>query len=236
MEFWHLIGRGVDKRDVVLDDHDRLRFIHDLYIFNDLNPTPNFIVRGRRDNARKRERLVDIHAFCLMNNHYHLLVSERIEGGISLFMRKLNMGYAKYFNEKYDRSGALWQGKYRKVLIERNEHFMYVPFYIHLNPLDYVMQEWRDGGVKDADKALEALLEYRWSSHLDYLGVQNFPSIIRTDVLGPILGTKGQYENTIKDIICDPFLAGTSGQFEFPEKVRTSDVLTSQDDTEYGLD
>lgn len=227
MEFWHLIGRGVDKRDVVLDDHDRLRFIHDLYVFNDLNPTPNFVVAGRHDDTRKRERLVDIHVFCLMNNHYHLLVSERIEGGISLFMRKLNMGYTKYFNEKYDRSGALWQGKYRKVLIERDAHFLYIPFYIHLNPLDYSNPEWRNGEVKDANKALKTLLKYRWSSHLDYLGIHNFPSVIRIDIISPILGTREQCENTIKDIISDPFLAGASEQLEFPEKIRTSDVLIS---------
>jgi len=215
MEFWHLIGRGVEKRNIVLDDSDRVRFIHDLYVFNDVNPTPNFVVLDRHDNTRKRERLVDIHSFCLMKNHYHLLVSERIEGGISLFMQKLNMGYTKYFNEKYERSGALWQGKYRKVLIERDAHFLYIPFYIHLNPLDYVASEWRSGKVKDTQKALGSLLEYRWSSHLDYLGVHNFPSLIRTDILKPILGTRKNYENMITEIIRDPGLARDSEFLEY---------------------
>ena len=215
MEFWHLIGRGVEKRDVVLDDSDRVRFIHDLYVFNDANPTPNFVVLDRHDSARKRERLVDIHAFCLMKNHYHLLVSERIEGGISLFMQKLNMGYTKYFNEKYDRSGALWQGKYRKVLIERDAHFLYIPFYIHLNPLDYVAPEWREGKVKNVRKALGSLLGYRWSSHLDYLGVRNFPSIIRTDIISSTIGTRGNYEKIIADIINDPDLAHDSQLLEY---------------------
>lgn len=215
MEFWHLIGRGVDKRDVVLDDEDRVRFVHDLYVFNDLNPTPNFILNGRHDSTRKRKLLVDIHAFCLMNNHYHLFVSERIEGGISLFMRKLNMGYAKYFNEKYDRSGALWQGKHRRVLIERDAHFLHIPFYIHLNPLDYSNPEWRKGEVKDMRDALESLLVYRWSSHLDYLGVHNFPSVIRMDILNTILGAREQYEKTIADIIQDSYLAPVSESLEY---------------------
>ena len=215
MEFWHLIGRGVDKRDVVLDDKDRVRFIHNLYVFNDLNPTPNFILPGRHESTRRRDLLVDIHAFCLMSNHYHLLVTERVEGGISLFMRKLNMGYTKYFNEKYERSGALWQGKYRKVLIERDAHFLYVPFYIHLNPLDYIAPEWRRGEVKDARKALKSLLEYRWSSHLDYLGIRNFPSIIRMNVLSPILGTRGQYERAAVDIIRNSDLAHDSELLEY---------------------
>jgi putative transposase len=215
MEFWHLIGRGVDKRDIVLDDSDRARFIHDLYIFNDANPTPNFIVLGRHDSARQREQLVDIHVYSLMKNHYHILVSERIEGGISLFMKKLNMGYAKYFNEKYERSGALWQGKHRRVFIERDAHFLYIPFYIHLNSLDYVMPEWREGKVQNVQEAIKHLADYRWSSHLDYLGVQNFPSVIRTDVLKPILGAREQYENTIADIIQEPYLASASESLEY---------------------
>ena len=99
MEFWHLIGRGVEKRDVVMDDQDRARFTHDLFVLNDINSAPNYILNERKDERRKRDQLVDIHAFCLMNNHYHLLVSEKIEKGISLFMHKMNMGYTKYFNK-----------------------------------------------------------------------------------------------------------------------------------------
>ncbi|MFA6414996.1 MAG: transposase [Candidatus Paceibacterota bacterium] len=215
MEFRHLIGRGVEKRDIVLDDSDRVRFIHDLYVFNDANPTPNFIVLDRHDNTRRRERLIDIHAFCLMKNHYHLLVSERVESGISLFMQKLNMGYTKYFNEKYERSGALWQGKYRRISIKRDAHFLYIPFYIHLNPLDYVMPEWRNGEVKNVRGALESLSEYRWSSHLDYLGVRNFPSLLCFGVLSPLLGTRKDYEQIIAEIVCDPNLALESKSLEY---------------------
>ncbi len=142
MEFWHLIGRGVEKRDIVMDDQDRARFVHDLFVLNDANPVPNYILEGRRDEHRKREQLLNIHAFCLMRNHYHLLVSELVEKGISSFMHKFNMGYTKYFNERYERSGVLWQGKHRRVLIERDAHFLYIPFYIHLNPLDYSHPEW----------------------------------------------------------------------------------------------
>jgi len=214
MEFWHLIGRGVEKRDVVMDNHDRLRFIHNLYALNDRNATPNYVLNVRRED-HMRVQLVDIHAYCLMKNHYHLLVSERIKNGISLFMQKINMGYTKYFNNRYERSGALWQGKYRKVRIKRDAHFLYIPFYIHLNPLDYMTPEWRKGETRNTSKALKSLLEYRWSSHLDYLGVRNFPSIIRTDVLNPILGTRAEYERTIADIIQDPSIAQESEYLEY---------------------
>ena len=70
-----------------------------------------------------------------------------------------------------------WQGKYRKVLITRDAHFLYVPFYIHLNPLRYVMPQWREGGVRNVREALKHLAEYRWSSHLDYFGIKIFPQL-----------------------------------------------------------
>jgi len=201
------MGRGVEKRDIVLDDSDRLRFIHNLYAFNDLNPVQNYEIPTRQKGLQKRSLLVYIHAFCLMQNHYHLLVSEAVENGVSLFMKKLNMGYTKYFNERYTRSGALWQGKYRKVLITNNAHFLYIPFYIHLNPLDYVMPEWREGRVNNVRAALKHLSTYRWSSHLDYLGIKNFPSITHRNELQENLGIKQNYENIIAEIISDKTLA-----------------------------
>ena len=215
MEFWHLVGRGVEKRDIVADDKDRARFIHDLYIFNDHNPAPNYILSARHDHERKRKRLIDIHAFALMKNHYHLLVSEIVEQAIPRFMQKFNMGYTKYFNERHGRSGALWQGKYRKVQICQDAHFLYVPYYIHLNPLDYTHPLWREGAVQNKKQALEELECYRWSSHLDYLGIKNVPSIIRQDVLRPFLGTSAEYQQALADIIADPAIAEKSNDFEY---------------------
>jgi len=214
MEFWHLIGRGVEKRDVVMDDQDRVRFIHDLFILNDANPAPNYILNERKDEHHKRELLVDIHAYCLMNNHYHLLVSERAENGISLFMHKMNMGYTKYFNKRYERSGVLWQGKHRRVLIARDAHFLYVPFYIHLNPLDYTHSEWRNGEVRDISGALAVLRSYRWSSHLDYSGERNFPSVIQFNEISHTFGTPREYERAIKEIISSPNLALEAEEIE----------------------
>lgn len=212
MDFYHVLNRGVEKRTIVINDKDRVRFMHDLYVFNDAQPAPNYILPGRHVENREREPLVYIHAFCLMNNHYHFLLSELVDGGISLFMQKLNMGYAKYFNEKYNRVGTLWQSKYKKILIERDAHFMYIPYYIHLNPLDYTFPEWRKGAVKSPRKALEYLRSYRWSSHLDYLGIKNFPSIShRKEILG---ATPNRYEKEIVSLISDPTVAIFSTSIE----------------------
>jgi len=212
MDFFHVLNRGVEKRKIVLDDRDRGRFIHDLWTFNDANASLNFLHHARYEQLAKRTPLVFIHAFCLMGNHYHLLLSERVERGISLFMQKLNMGYTKYFNEKYERVGTLWQGKYKKIAIERDAHFNYIPYYIHLNPLDLSFPEWREGNVKNPKKALALLRDYRWSSHLDYLGIKNFPSVTERS---EILHLKpSAYERELISIISTPEIATASAKIE----------------------
>jgi len=218
MEILHVLNRGVEKREVFLDDQDRLRFIQNLYIFNDVANAPHSeLVRGYRERSKhKRNPLVHIYAFCLMPNHYHLLLSPVNNDfeNLSLFMKKINGGYAKYFNEKYKRSGYLWQGKYKKIVIERDGHFLYIPHYIHLNPLDLKYPQWRKGKVKDTKKALEYLQEYRWSSYLDYTGHKNFPSLLHISLLSNLLGSQRQNEQDIKSIIKNTEAAEKSWKLE----------------------
>lgn len=214
MELYHLLNRGVEKRTVFIDEADHVRFVHDLYAFNDVsdvNPNHRFKLLP---SGAVREPLVAIHAFCLMPNHYHLLVSEVAENGISKFMRKLNMGYAKYFNEKYERSGVLWQGTFREIQIQRDAHFLHIPFYIHLNPLDLVMPNWRRGTVTNAGQAFSELEKYRWSSYLDYMGTKNFPSVIDQTLLAHVLGSPKRQQNVIRDIISGSALAQQSYRLE----------------------
>lgn len=212
MDFYHVLNRGVDKRPIVKDDKDRVRFLHDLFVMNDTNAVLHISQPDRQKEQHKREQLVLIHAFCLMGNHYHLLLSELVENGISLFMQKLNMGYTKYFNERHERSGTLWQGKYKKILIKRDAHFMYIPYYIHLNPLDFSFPEWREEKVKNPQKALAALREYRWSSHLDYLGIKNFPSLsYRKEILRI---QPAMYKKEILNLIRNPEIASLSETIE----------------------
>lgn len=216
MELWHVLNRGVEKRSIAEDDSDRVRFIHDLYAFNDTRLVQHISQpqRNEKNFGTPRELLVNIHAFCLMGNHYHLILSEFIEQGISKFMQKLNMGYAKYFNERHARSGVLWQGKHKKISIRRSAHFLYIPYYVHLNPLDFVMPEWRAGTVTDPEKALAYLRSYRWSSHLDYCGIRNFPSITVRTEFADILGSPHRYEKEIIKIISEGSPVGDSMSIE----------------------
>lgn len=197
-ELYHALNRGVDGRHLFSDSSDYVRFIHNLYQFNDRSPAAASERRCAPDVGFtkpyiERERIVEIHGWCLMKNHYHLLLSEKIEGGVSLFLRKLNVGYANYFNERYERKGTLFQGRTKKILIERDAQFNYILHYIHLNPLDYLegAEEWRvrsKNGIKSAKKALEYLDTYRWSSYLDYTGKKNFPSVLTTSLFKNALG------------------------------------------------
>lgn len=202
-EIYHVISRGVDKRKIFMNDKDHFRFIHDLYEFNDEAPanTSSYhfyksSVIARREDRKPRKLLVDILTFCLMPNHYHLLIKPRKEKSLPRFMKKLNMGYARYFNEKYKRNGALFEGRYKSVAVEEQAHFIHLPYYIHLNPLDLIAPEWRERKLKNLKKALVFLNNYRWSSHLDYAGQKNFPSITqRNFLLGVFNGEKGYAKN-----------------------------------------
>ncbi len=213
MILYHVLNRGVDKRKIFMDDNDRYRFVHDLFEFNDVansisnnyffnHPAAQSSDVGRpKIERRKRKLLVQLHAFCLMPNHYHLLVSPLVESGMSLFMKKLNGGYAKYFNEKYKRAGALFQGKYKYVSVKSDPHFSWISYYIHFNPLDLTMPEWRNRGIKNPTKALEYLNTYRWSSHLDYLGKKNFPSLTQREYLLDFFDGEKEYARSIPDML-----------------------------------
>ncbi|MAZ56395.1 hypothetical protein CL653_01250 [bacterium] len=208
MELFHVLNRGVEKRNIVMDDKDRLRFVQGLYLYNDENLLDRNTRRFSKEKAIStvRKKLVNLHAFCLMDNHYHLLLSpvDADMENLSAFMRKLNMGYAKYFNEKYRRVGALWQGKYKKIYIARDSHFLHIPYYIHLNPLDYKFYEWRSGEISNTLDPISFLKKYKWSSFLDYFGTKNYPSLLTTDVLKNMLGTQEEQIATIKSIISNP--------------------------------
>jgi len=114
------------------------------------------------------ESLVDIGAYCLMPNHFHLLLRQREEDGISRFMQKLVTGYTMYFNKKNERSGALFQGKFKSVHAHDDRYLKYVISYIHLNPARLL-------GEKSSLRAAD-FVRYPYSSYLDHLGherVQN---------------------------------------------------------------
>ena len=206
-EIFHVLNRGVDNREIFLDEEDYFRFIHNLFEFNDLSPVFNlsyylnrlqYIDFVNQYIKKPRKLIVEILAFCLMPNHFHLLLRQRGEGGLTKFMRKIGVGYANYFNQKYKRSGTLFQGRYKLVLVSSESHFVHLPYYIHFNPLDLTMPEWRKGEIQNYQKAVEILNSFRWSSHLDYIGKKNFPSVTQREFLLKILVEQKIIKITLK--------------------------------------
>lgn len=201
---YHIYNRGVEKRNVFLDTSDRLRFIHDLFEFNSEEPAPNLTYHigykqakevGLPKLSKRRKLIIELLAFCLMPNHFHLMVKQRVDNGVSFFMQKLGTGYTNYFNQKYERVGSLFQGKYKLVAIKNETHFLHLPYYIHANPLDLVTPKWRSGEIRNYGNALKSLENYRWSSFLDYVGKQNFPSVTQRDLLLKFSGSPTRYRN-----------------------------------------
>ncbi len=207
MDFYHALNRGVDGKTIFPESGDYIRFIRSMYLFNDVRPANNTTYALQKDKQATRRQLVDIHGWCLMRNHYHLLLSEKEDQGISAFLRKLNVGYAKYFNEKYHRHGYVFQGSTKKVPIVKDSHFNHILHYIHLNPLDYLRgsENWRERAVRSASKAEAYLQSYRFSSYLDYCGKSNFPSVVTTsffkDAFGPYPAALKDY---LRDIEIEP--------------------------------
>lgn len=214
MEVYHALNRGVEKRNLFLDTQDYARFVHNLYEFNDIQPAAN---AGRSFGGRKmsdlrnhsfeRKPIVDVHGWCLMKNHYHLLLSEKVEGGITKFLRKLNIGYANYFNERYERSGSLFQGRTKRIHVDSEPYYLYILHYIHFNPLDYFPhgKGWRTGERIDAVKSLEYLDGYRWSSYNDYCGKKNFPSVLTTSLFSDDTdASRSASRRYLEDIELDP--------------------------------
>jgi putative transposase len=211
-QIYHVCNRGVDKRNIFLEDSDYFRAIHNLLEFNNENPVVNAnysftktknIGSGNQYIDRPRKLLVEILAFCLMPNHFHLLIKPLVENGLELFMRKFGGGYANYFNKKYQRPGALFQGRYKMVAVTKESHFIHLPFYIHLNPLDLIGSDWRNKKIDNYDKTIKFLESYRWSSHLDYTGIKNFPSLTQRDFLLEFFGNSKEYKRSIEKWLQD---------------------------------
>ncbi|MBU1180041.1 transposase [Patescibacteria group bacterium] len=210
--FYHIYNRGVDKRIIFENNSDYVRFLHLLYACNDKNIGLDNIrkkinVKSPTLNINKnRVPLVDIVCFVLMPNHYHLILKQLEDNGISRFMHRLGTAYTNYFNTKNERTGSLLQGKYKAKYIKADIDLLYLSKYVHLNPIGLIEKDWKDIGICDEKKADKLIREYRWSSYLDYIGIKNFPSIINKEFIVSYYKKPEDYKRFIDSFI--------SGEFE----------------------
>ena len=170
-EYYHVYNRGVDKRTIYRRARDYNRFLQQLYAFNDFQIVSNYSYYAELgfDALRERERqepLVAIVAFCLMPNHFHLVVRQVRDEGLSLFMQKVGAGYAKYFNLKHKRNGTLFQDRFQAKHVHDTAYLHQVVSYVHLNPLAL---SGTTSKLPSSNK-VRRLQEYAWSSLPTYLG------------------------------------------------------------------
>jgi putative transposase len=182
-EHYHVYSRGVEKRDIFLDQKDFERFIGLLYITNQEEPfhLGNYLKRHTVTELfsnKKSTLLVSILGYCLMSNHFHLVLYEKQENGISTFMLRLLTAYSMYFNTKYKRSGPLFTRPFRSQHIADNAYYLYIFSYVHMNPLDALCADWKTGIIDNQQKAEDFLLTYPYSSYFEFLNKKRPQSVI----------------------------------------------------------
>lgn len=198
-KLYHVYNRGVEKRVIFPTQGHYSRFISALRFFNTttLVTLRDFFSQTAVRPLHEGERLVDVGAFILMPTHYHLLLRPLIDNGISLFVQKISGGYTSYFNLKHNRSGVLFQGRYKIKLIDEDLYARHVQAYIALNALDNIMPKWREDGIKNIRKAKEVLISYPWSSFSSYVGKNKFPGIINPKFIKDFFDDGKDYERFI---------------------------------------
>lgn len=167
-EYYHIYNRGVDKRRIFQDSRDWNRFRDALYICNTEKSIKFRLLPPDILTFERGETLVDIFAYALMPNHFHIIVGEKKEGGISAFSGKLLTSYSMYFNTKNERSGPLMCRPFRSSHIADDEYFRWVFSYVHLNPLELIEPDWKERGIGDMRRATGHLASYAYSSYPDY--------------------------------------------------------------------
>lgn len=138
-EHYHIYNRGTDKKSIFQDKIDLERFFQSLIEFNSSEPIGSIYLNAMPSNQLRRptSQLVEIVAYCLNPNHYHLLLKQLTDNGISEFMKRLGGGYTRYFNDRHKRTGSLFQGRFKSNLVDSNEYLLHLSAYINLNNRTY---------------------------------------------------------------------------------------------------
>lgn len=200
-ENYHIYSRGVERRTIFLSAEDYDRFIKLLYICNSKKPIEIRTIPPEQIFSSERgETLVDIGAYCLMTNHFHLLLHEKLEGGISRFMQKLLTAYSMYFNKKHNRTGSLFEGVFKSSHADSDRYLRHLYAYIHLNPLSIIEAGWKEKKVENVPKAKKFLREYPYSSYQEYTeATPPYEKIINPQAFPEYFQSPTEFEELVQD-------------------------------------
>lgn len=195
-EYYHVFNRSINKEPIFVKRRDSIRSMEALSYYRFVNPPVRLSYFLSSSSERRQEimrsledapRLIDIIAFVFMPNHFHLLLKQLVETGISKFLAQLQNSYTRYFTTKYDRGGHLFQGQFKSVRIEDEEQLLHVHRYIHLNPYTSFVV-----------KSLDELEKYPYSSFPEYLRDRPV-GICNTEVILSHFSTTTSYKKFIFD-------------------------------------
>ncbi len=183
--FYHVFNRGVEKRIIFLDDTDRYQFLLALAFYQQVKVYARLSLTDFQLHDRKEPLLYKIHAYCLMDNHFHLLVEEVATEGIRRGLRHALDSYARYFNRKYNRTGSLFQGRFKSVPIQSNEQLIHVARYIFLN---------RVVAGKE-----EPLGSYPWNGYREFQSGAQFGLCEQGTLLAFFQGDRKKFQEFVED-------------------------------------
>lgn len=188
-EIYHIFNRGTEKRIIFAQPKDYKRFKRILYYYQFQGPKPKFsefsFSNPHTFNPAVDNKLVQIVCYCLMPNHFHLLIKQLKDNGISIFLSQISNSYTKYFNTKYTRVGSLLQGTFKSILVESEEQFIHLSRYIHINPV--------------VSRIVERLGQYPWSSYEEYMYSKD--NICSTEEILSHFSSKAKYKEFLEDQI-----------------------------------
>lgn len=193
-EVYHVFNRGINRQPTFTNKREYQRAAESIRFYR-FSPALSLSKFLRLENEKqhdalqlleKHEPLVRIFCYCLMPNHFHLLVKQAVDKGIAKFLSNLQNSYTRYFNTKHERDGALFLDQFKAVRIETDDQLLHVSRYIHLNPYTgYVV-----GSFTNLEK-------YSWSSLQDYF--KNHGTFVETDFILGFFRDRNDYRQFVFD-------------------------------------
>lgn len=191
-EYYHIYNRGNSKQIIFHSSDDFQRFQDLLITLNKPERVDTRVVDRRKNSANVSSegktfattRLVAIGSYCIMPNHFHILLTPLIEGGVSKFMQKITTAYSMYYNKKYKHTGGLFEGKFKAKHVTDDRYLKYLFAYINLNPVKIIDTLWKKRGLRDIEKTFIFLETYTFSSYFDLLHYNdNSKTRVESDIL-----------------------------------------------------
>ena len=180
-EYYHIYNRGVDKRKIFIDETDYQKFLRNLRDFNNKSyyeeraraleekkELGSFLKKELGSFLKEFDEIVEVITYSLIPNHFHLILRQLVDNGISNFMHKLGTSFTNYFNKKYDRSGSLFQGAYKIIQVKNNNYLLWLSAYIN-------------GNIEIHQ--IEKAKLYKWSSLKNFLGKEQNEILGNIDII-----------------------------------------------------